>query len=310
MRTTILCASLAALAACAVFGQTAANPPQFEVASIKPAAPQPAGRTMVSMGGDAGRLSYTNVSLRDIIRRAYEVKPYQISGPAWLNSERFDILAKIPDGAPKEQIPVMLQNLLAERFRMVVRRETKEQPVYALVVAKGGPKLTKAADEPLPEPKQDAAAPPPPPPLPPGAGGGHVTPKDMPKGAVMISLNSADGASKMALRGATMGSFSDMLSNILDRPVVDMTGLSGSYDISLEAGMDELAGMGFMIAPGPGAQHAGSGAGAATPTPAPSSAPSASIFTSIQQLGLKLEPRKAPIEYIVIERAEKVPTEN
>ena len=128
----------AVLAAWRLFGQTA-PPPAFEVASIKPAAPQQPGRMMVAMGGDPGRVNYTNVSLRNVLMRAYDVRSYQITGPSWLDTERYDIVAKVPEGVPKEQIPAMLQNLLAERFQMTIHRETKEQSVYALVVGKNGP---------------------------------------------------------------------------------------------------------------------------------------------------------------------------
>src|SRR5215475_13056271 len=88
----------------------AQNPPAFEVASIKPAAPQQMGKMMVRMGSDAGRVNYSNVSLKDVLARAYNVKRYQLSAPSWMDSERYDITAKVPDGVPKEQIPAMLQS--------------------------------------------------------------------------------------------------------------------------------------------------------------------------------------------------------
>src|SRR5215831_18028755 len=109
-------ASLLVLTGCLSFAQS--NPPAFEVASIKPAAPQQMGRMMVRMGGDAGRVDYANVSLKDVLARAYNLKRYQVSGPSWLDSERYDITAKVPDGVPKEQIPLMLQALLTDRFKM------------------------------------------------------------------------------------------------------------------------------------------------------------------------------------------------
>ena len=91
-------------------------------------------------------------SLRDLIRTAYEVKDYQITGADSLGSpmdaQRFNIQATMPEGATEKQVPQMLQTLLAERFKLVIRRETKEQSVYALVVAKGGPKLKEAEPDP------------------------------------------------------------------------------------------------------------------------------------------------------------------
>src|SRR5271157_2159969 len=143
---TVLGACLALAAACA-FAQ---NPPApaFEAASVKPSAPMGMGRMRISMGGDPGRLNYSGVSLRDIIRQAYQLKDYQITGPEWLNTERFDIVAKLPDGAPESQKPLMLQALLAERFKLTVHREKKDLPAYALVVAKGGSKLKEFVETP------------------------------------------------------------------------------------------------------------------------------------------------------------------
>ena len=96
---------------------------------------------------DPGQITYSNVSLKNGSDDAYEVKGYQITGPKWLDSERFDIVAKIPKGATKEQFQMMLQNLLAERFKLTLHRETKELPIYALVVGKGGPKMKETVDD-------------------------------------------------------------------------------------------------------------------------------------------------------------------
>src|ERR1700720_191302 len=129
MNRAIAGAGLTVIMACGAFGQAAAPPPSLEVASIKSAAPPVSGKLMVRMGGDPGRADYNNVSLRDIIRQAYGVKDYQISGPDWMNSARFDIVAKLPDGAPRDQVPMMWQTLLAERFKLQIHRETKELPM-------------------------------------------------------------------------------------------------------------------------------------------------------------------------------------
>jgi len=289
--------SMFTLAGLGVLGCGAAlaqgNPPAFEVASIKAAAPQQQGRMMVRMGSDPGRVDYANVSLKDVLARAYNVKRYQVQGPSWLDSERYDITAKVPDGVPKEQIPVMLQALLADRFKMTTHKETKEQPVYGLVVGKSGPKLTKS-DE---------------------SGGEGAAPKMMttpdggkvaaPRGGVMMMMNGPGGNARMQANKVTLGQFSDMLSNMLDRPVVDQTALEGNYDIALDVSMEDLAGMKRMAVGGPGPMAAGN-----PDHPAPEAAPSASIFTAVQALGLKLEPKKAPVDFIIVDRADKVPTEN
>jgi uncharacterized protein (TIGR03435 family) len=231
------------------------------------------------MNSDAGRVTYTGVSLMDVLMRAYDVNSDRITGPSWLGTERYDILAKLPDGVSKEQIPAMLQTLLAERFRMTVHRETKEQSVYALVVGKDGPKLKKS----------DAGAP---------ASGVPAQSKHV----FVTSVTGPDGILRLVAKSVTMSSFSNVLSNMVSRLVVDMTEIQGDYDISLEMGANEMVGTTTVVA------GAGTADGAATPVR--SSASSAVVFTAIQQIGLKLEPRKAPVEYLVVDKAEKVPTKN
>jgi len=136
-------AILISLMSRAAFCQSAA-PPAFEVASIKPAPPQAPGRVSIRMSSDPGRLNYTNVSLSDLMAKAYSVQHDHISGPAWLDTERFDIVAKIPAGVAEDQIPRMFQALLADRFKLKLHREKNQLPIYALVVGKNGPKMQKA----------------------------------------------------------------------------------------------------------------------------------------------------------------------
>jgi uncharacterized protein (TIGR03435 family) len=312
--------SLCALVASAAFA--ADNPPAFEVASVKQAAPQTDGRIMVRMGGDPGRVDYANVALKAVLARAYNVKQHQITGPAWLD-DRYDITAKVPEGVPADQVPLMLQALLAERFKMTIHKETKDQSVYALVVGKSGPKLTKSEPvkpgEEAPGPRtfssSSAGAPPPPPPPggsgpgPSGSFSGRVgTGQAPPRGAMMMSMSGgAGGNARMQANGITLARFSDMLSNMLDRPVIDMTELTGNYDIALDVSMEDMVGMRRMaVSHGPGPIAGGGGDSG----PAPDAAPSASIFTAIQNLGLKLDPRKAPVEFVIVDRGDKVPTEN
>ena len=300
----------AVLALCGLFGQTA--PPAFEVASVKPAAPQTDGNRFIRMGGDAGRVDYANVSLKQVLAKAYDVKSYQVTGPSWLDAERYDIVAKVPDGVAKEQVPMMLQALLAERFHMTIHRESKEQSVYAIVLGKGELKLTKYDENASQAFTFNESGGPPPPPPPPGGGGavavtarargGGGSVGAMPKGGAMVSMTSS-GATHLQARGSTLSGLAGMLSSFMDRPVVDMTGIEGEYDFALEAAAEEMVGMKMTVVGSPG--PAGS-----APAPAPETAPTASIFTSIQKLGLKLEPRKAPIEYVVVDKADKVPTEN
>ena len=146
----LLCASIA-------LGQQPNPKLTFEVASIKPAAPQAMGRIQGSVDGgpgtpDPGRIRFTDMPLRVLIMRAYDVQSFQVSGPSWMDSQRFDVIAKVPDGATREDARIMLQNLLADRFKLKLHKESKEAAIYELVVAKGGIKMKEAA--------QTAAAPP------------------------------------------------------------------------------------------------------------------------------------------------------
>jgi uncharacterized protein (TIGR03435 family) len=280
MKTSVTGIGLVLISACAAFGQPTSNL-RFEVASIKPADPQEMGRMMVGMGGDPGRINYTSVSLKNVLMRAYRVRVYQITGPSWIDSERYNITAKLPEGATQDQVPEMLQNLLADRFKLTLHRETRDQSVYALVTGKNGHRLQKSEIE----------APPPGPNGPAGGGRG---------GTRMMVANG-----HIEAKGATLPALSDMLSNLLDRPVIDKTGVEGAYDITLDVSMDELAGMrkmGARMGPGPGPGPGG---------PAPESeGGGGSIFSAIQSLGLKLDTRKLPIDYLVVDSAEKTPTEN
>ena len=267
-----VCAGLALFTVGAAFGQTPAAPPAFEVASVKPAPPPTPGMIKVQMGGDPGMIDYKNVSLKTVIARAYQMKEFQISGPDWIETARFDILAKVPPNAPKEQIPPMLQNLLAERFKLTVHREQKVMPVYAMVVGKGGLKVKPLEGDPE----------------------GSMSNRFSPKGRAFSGQ-------------MTLAALAAALSQMLDRPVLDLSGIKGAYDIDLEWVPDEhesgaLTKMRIM-----GGQ-AGGGAEAHGETP-DSNGPS--IFAALQEkLGLRLDGRKSPVDILVVDGAEKVPTEN
>src|SRR5262245_36449721 len=136
----------------AVFGQAPAAGLSFEVASIKPAeaitpAMVAAGKLHVGMSVDGARVDIGYLSLGELIPIAFNVKPYQVSGPDWLRAQRFDILATMPEGTTKTQVQAMLQALLEERFQLKTHKERRDNPVYALVVAKDGPKLKESPQE-------------------------------------------------------------------------------------------------------------------------------------------------------------------
>ncbi len=288
-------------------GMSTAVAQTFEVASIKPAAPMEGGRMMVGIQGGPGtpkpgQMTFTNVSLNNILQQAYDVKDYQISGPAWMQSTRFDIEAKVPAGTTKEQSRIMLQNLLADRFKLTLHHSTKESSIYALLVAKGGPKLTESVDDPNAAPADGLPGP-----LKMGKDGMPEGPPGSMKGRVMMMM--APGGRMHLMSGSTtVSKFTDTLASQLDRPVVDMTGLTGKYDIVLDFAPDPAvmqARMGAMgVGPPPGAMHE---AGSSPDDPNGS----ATIFSALtEQLGLRLEARKGPVDLLVIDSAQKTPTEN
>ena len=249
----------------------------FEVASIKPANPDAQGGFIQFMPD--GGLKMINVPLRNMITFAYDVRDFQVSGgPGWVGTERFDVMARPEHAAAegvddlakmtdqqrqtvRDQIAERLRALLADRFQLAVHKETKDQPIYALVASKSGTKLKEAsATE--------------------GARRG-------------MSVNRG----RMEGFSAPMGMLTNVLSGQLGRPVVDKTGLIGKYDLILEWTPDA----------GADARAQGFGDGISEPAPAPGGP---TIFTALQeQLGLRLESQKGPVQNIVIDRVEK-PSEN
>jgi uncharacterized protein (TIGR03435 family) len=297
---------LIAVAATALTAQTTPRP-EFEVASIKPA-PLPTGNMIrIGMAGgpgtpDPGRITYDFVNLRQVLAHAFAVKPYQISGPSALDFERFNITAKIPAGTTKEVFLVMLQNLLADRFKLTLHHEKKDLAAFALVLAKGGPKLKVSSDpdpgasvpEPGRQPVDVPAGR-----MPMGKDGFPQMPAGGPgRGVRMMMMN---GRAKLA--GAiTMSQLSESLAMQLDQAVIDETGLTAKYDVELTFEPRQSRMMpGLMRGPG--------GEGAPPPPLSDDAAPG--IFTAVQeQLGLKLEPKKAPTDILVIDHVEKTPIEN
>jgi uncharacterized protein (TIGR03435 family) len=265
----------------------AATPLSFDVASVKPAPPAPDGRIRSFLGGDAGRVNWTNASLRDIIREAYQLKDYQISGPDWLGTERYNLVAKLPDGAPESQKCPMLQTLLAERFHLTVHREKKDLPAYSLTVAKGGVKMKEFVE---------------------GSEGAAAPVKSGPEAAANTVVAGKGAAvrtsfGRIQAEGVTSASLADILSVHMDRPVVDETGLSARYDVALnwtpEAGDGTIVSMKVAMARQRGGE-----------VEVPDATGPALPVAIQQQLGLKIDAKKLPIEVLVVDHAEKVPTEN
>jgi len=286
-----------------VYGQTQA--PAFEVASVKPAGPlNPmmvmSGQARIGMKVDGARVDIANWSLADLVRSAYRLKPYQVSGPDWVTRERYNIVAKLPDGATPEQVPEMLQRLLADRFKLTTHRETKEHAAYLLVAAKGGIKMKESS--------QDSAPPPPPPadsPMDHSRMGQLLA--DGPMGAMNMGPSPSGGMRLNAVQ-VSMEALCGMLSRFTDRPVVDQTGLKGSYNIRLDLSMDDI--MNVAKSAGISAPGMARGGEMARHMGADGDTSGGSLFQSLNDMGLKLESKKAPIEIIVVDAAEKSPAEN
>ena len=296
----------------AAFPALAQNEPartSFEAASLKPAQPGRLGPGPLRGGPGSnfpGQLIGA-ASLKALLMRAYGMKSYQIGGPAWMDSERFQVAAKIPAGASQGQVSLMLQSLLAERFGLVAHRETRELSIYAMVAGKNGPKFKES---PAAYERASAAAvaddgtlakgaapdvttgPDGFPGIPPGAG--------LPRSYEAV-VGGPDGILyKLWARRETMQQLADRLSGQLNCAVVDSTGLKGQYDFELAWTVDSAGGIVPRTDPPPDRIEHGS---------APvMSGPSPSIFTAVQaQLGLRLERRRGPLEMLIVDKVRRIP---
>jgi uncharacterized protein (TIGR03435 family) len=277
-------------AAAASFAQNSPRP-EFEVATIRPSAQGPQGQVTAGVRIDGAQVRCAYLTLKDYIGIAYRVKLYQISGPDWIGSDRFDIAATLPAGVPTSQIPEMMQSLLEERFQVKMHREKKDFPVYALEVAKGGLKIEESAPDPNADPKAPLDI----------TGGGS---------AQGISVNLGRGSSytfsndKLEAKKVTMAALAGILERFMDRPMVDMTDLKGRYDFTLDLTPEDYRAM---------LVRAAVTAGVTLPPQALrllDGASLPSLFDAMQKVGLKLDARKAPLDLLVIDAAQKTPTAN
>lgn len=275
MSWKLICGTLAITAGVAQAQAVTTARPEFAVTSVKPNHTGCCTSGGVGNGGGGGK----NVTLKELIAFTYRIQQFQISGgPGWVGSDRFDVEGRAEDSKTDfDQLRLMLRSLLEDRFQLKVHRETKESPAYALVVGKGGPKIKLSSDQ----ASGDVNGP-----APPGAGPN--------RGVIRIGVGNLVG------NAVTLSRFATMLSPRLDRLVIEKTNLAGRFDIRLqwtpspaeslfEVPTEIIDMNGVAVGPDP-------------------SGPS--IFSAIQeQLGLRLESTRAPIDLLVIDHAEK-PSEN
>ena len=264
--------------------------PQFEVASVKPvqtAAGPDRGVAMMRMWEmmppgalpmpDPGRLHIQGWSLRQLVAAAYRVRSDKVSGPSWMEDERFDIEAKLPEGFKPGQAQEMLQSLLAERFGLELHDERRELPGFALVVGKRGTKLEEFV-----------------PPVPPAESSNPEESQEEQKEQAQERMKAIQaqmqermrsgprmaGRSWSSWKGITATQWAEHLASMAGGPVEDETGLSGKYNIAIETWR------------------------------ATDDEPEHTVFDAVEELGLKLVPRKVPVDLLVIDKVSKTPTPN
>jgi uncharacterized protein (TIGR03435 family) len=243
---------------------------EFEVASVKPMSPS--SPQLPKTGGpgttDPGQITWSGMRLKWLLKTAYDVELYQISGPAWLDTEPYMIIAKVPEGATKEQVNPMWQNLLKDRFGVVVHHESRMFQAEEVTLAKGAFKL-KETDLP------DSA-----PQLMPGMGL-KTGPDGLPQlPAAGLEVMGDGEARRLLARAQSLADVASWLAQVAGHPVIDKTGLTGKYDFSAELDLSQ---------------------------------PCVSCVIAIaleQELGLKLVKSTVSLDVIVVDHAEKVPTDN
>jgi uncharacterized protein (TIGR03435 family) len=289
--------AVAFLTVCAAFAQ--ASRQEFEVASVKVAAHNNLPGWGVRGGpdtSDPGEFVCTGGSLADLLGFAYKLHPYQIAGPASIETEAYDVVAKVPAGVTRDQFLLMLQDLLVERFVLKSHTEPREMQVYELVVAKGGAKL-RVPDKPAPGASLDPAQPfPSPNDLPRDRDGFPVTPPGIPSLRAFPDNGNVRWVARMQ---PLAGSFLRNVEQLAGRPVVDRTGLTGVYDFNLLFHSQPIN------IPDITPPEATAGGDASEPAGVPD------LFQALErQLGLRLQSARAPIQVLVVDSFKKIPTEN
>jgi len=266
-----------------------AQGPAFEVASIRPTAPDQ-NDVVVGVRITGAQLRISRWPLKEYLSMAYRIRPQQISGPDSL-SALWDISATIPAGVSQDKVPEMLQALIADRFQMKAHLEKKDFPVYALEIGKDGLKIKEAAPDPTAAGPVASNVQ--------GTGGNNV-----------VTLNGDDGSSftlannRVEVRRMTMERFANLVTRFLDRPVIDFTGLKGAYDLTLDIAPEDHTAMLVRAAVSQGVKL-------------PPQALQAMNLGSLNPLkpgmekaGFRLDARNALIDFLVVDSIAKAPTEN
>ena len=283
------CALVLVALAAPVTAQEAKPEATFEVASVRPSPEGPPAQGAAGVHITQQQVRFAYLSLRDYISIAYTLPVHLISGPDWINSTRFDIAAKFPEGVVEGQFPQMLQALLRDRFKLQAHRESRESPVYALEVAPGGLKITAVPDD---------------------------TPKDAPFSVTSsgdqngVSVDLGQGSSftftntKLELRRVLIPALVDTLGRFMDRPILNLTKLDGRYNISFPITPEEY--MPMMV-------RSAVNAGITLPPQALQLLDNpaiSSVVDGLKSVGLLLQARRAPLDMLVVDSIERTPTEN
>lgn len=278
--------SLLALPA-ALAAQTA---PQFEVASVRPSPASATPTAAVGLRITGSQVRIASLPMKDYLSIAYNVAPQQVEGPEWIGEARFDVTANIPAGVSRDDVPAMLAGLLRDRFQLKMRREPREFPVYALTLAKGGPRLTPStAPEADPAAAIEVA----------GSGSNAGVHLDLGGGASFtLADNSITG------RHLTMTEFAETLTRFVDRTVVDATGASGRYDVVVKLTPEEYQAT---------LMRSAVNAGLRLPPQVLRMldlGPANPVGPALGAAGLAFDSRRAPLDVIVVESILRAPTEN
>jgi uncharacterized protein (TIGR03435 family) len=280
------------LASFAAVAQDSPSHLEFEVASVRHSLDSRPEAVSVGLRMDGSQARISFYAIRDYIAMAYRVRSSQVNGPDWMAMERFDLNAKLPAGATAAQVPEMLQAFLTDRFQLKMHREKKEFPVYALIVGKGPLKLKET---------------------PPGAGASDskgAVDMAVTGGASGVSMNLGNGSyysfgnNKFEAGRVSMDGLVRMLETYVDRPILNLTELKGNYDLTLNLTPEDYQAM--LI-------HAAVNNGVVLPPQAlrlMDTGSTASLLDALQQVGLKLDARKSPLDALVIDQILKTPTEN